>query len=173
MNFRCYNNYMIEENDSYKVTFHFLSPNVLLLFVFKIASWNVFFFLRNSVLCIWLSYKSISLIFKLLKIKLFWQIKKLKHVRNVVVVIILVVVVIVCTFCWTNISAAMSEAGFHNPLHNQLHSPRHICCGDVTIKVIWFKKLTFILTGCREYFYICACMIWVGMHRYDNFGRYR
>ncbi len=50
-----YNNYMIEENDNYKVMFYFLSPNVLLLFVFKIASWNVLFFLRNSVLCIWLS----------------------------------------------------------------------------------------------------------------------
>ncbi len=35
-----------------------------------------------------------------------------------------------------HISAAMSGAGFHNPLHNQLHSPRHMCCGDVTIKVI-------------------------------------
>ncbi len=54
---------MIEENDSYKVTFYFLSPNVLLLFVFKIASWNVFFFLRNSVLCIWLSNKGIKINF--------------------------------------------------------------------------------------------------------------
>ncbi len=34
MYFRCYNNYMIEENDNYKVMFYFLSPNVLLLFVF-------------------------------------------------------------------------------------------------------------------------------------------
>ncbi len=31
MYFRCYNNYMIEENDNYKVMFYFLSPNVLLL----------------------------------------------------------------------------------------------------------------------------------------------
>ncbi len=38
MYFRCYNNYMIEENDNYKVMFYFLSPNVLLLFVIKIAS---------------------------------------------------------------------------------------------------------------------------------------
>ncbi len=37
MYFRCYNNYMIEENDNYKVMFYFLSPNVLLLFIFKIA----------------------------------------------------------------------------------------------------------------------------------------
>ncbi len=49
MFFRCYNNYMIEENDNYKVMFYFILPNVL-LFVFKIASINVFFFLRNSVL---------------------------------------------------------------------------------------------------------------------------
>ncbi len=41
---------MIEENDNSKVMFYFLSPTVLLLFVVKIASWNVFFFLRNSVL---------------------------------------------------------------------------------------------------------------------------
>ncbi len=35
--FTCnYNNYMIEEND--KLMFYFLSPNVVLLFVFKIAS---------------------------------------------------------------------------------------------------------------------------------------
>ncbi len=40
---------MIEENDNYKVMFYFILPNVL-LFVFKIASINVFFFLRNSVL---------------------------------------------------------------------------------------------------------------------------
>ncbi len=53
---------MIEENDNYKVVL-FLSPNVLLLFVFKIASWNVLFFLRNSVLCIWLSYKGIQINF--------------------------------------------------------------------------------------------------------------
>ncbi len=43
--------------------FYFLSPNVLLLFVFKIASWNVFFFLRNSVLCIWLPNKGIQINF--------------------------------------------------------------------------------------------------------------
>ncbi len=84
---------------------------------------------------------SISFIFKLLKKFLENKGKlllKLKHVRNVVVVIILVV--IVCTFCWTNISAAMSGAVFHNPLHNQLHSPRHMCCGDVTVREIWFDK---------------------------------
>ncbi len=49
---------MIEENDNYKVMFYFLSPNVLLLY--KIASWNVFFLLRNSVLCIWLSNEGIK-----------------------------------------------------------------------------------------------------------------
>ncbi len=38
MYFRCYNNDMIKENDNYKVMFYILSPNVLLLFVFKIAS---------------------------------------------------------------------------------------------------------------------------------------
>ncbi len=45
-----------------------------------------------------------------------------------------------------HISAAMSGAGFHN----QLHSPRHMCCGDVTIKVIWFhliKKTDFYFDG--------------------------
>ncbi len=34
MYFMCYNNYMIEENDKYKVMLYFLSPNVLLLFVY-------------------------------------------------------------------------------------------------------------------------------------------
>ncbi len=34
MYFRCYNNYMIEENYNYKVMFYFPSPNVLLLFIF-------------------------------------------------------------------------------------------------------------------------------------------
>ncbi len=141
MYFSCYNNYMIEENDNYKVMFYFLSPNVLLLFVFKIASWNVFFFLRK-LLYIWLSNDGIKkkknhLSLNYWKWNLFLANKgslllKLKHVRNVVVVIILVVMV--CTFCWTNIFAAMSRAGFHN----SLHSPRHMCCGDVTIKVIWF-----------------------------------
>ncbi len=58
--FRCYNNYMIEENDNYKVGFYFLSPNVLLLFVFKIAKLNDLFFLRKSVLCIWFSKKGIK-----------------------------------------------------------------------------------------------------------------
>ncbi len=38
MYFRCYNNYMIEENYNYKVMFYFLSPNVLLLFVFFLNS---------------------------------------------------------------------------------------------------------------------------------------
>ncbi len=51
---------MIEENDNYKVMFYFLSPNVLLLFILKIALGNVFFFLRNSVLCIWLSNEGIK-----------------------------------------------------------------------------------------------------------------
>ncbi len=32
MYFRRYHNYMIEENDNYKVMFYFLSPNVLLIF---------------------------------------------------------------------------------------------------------------------------------------------
>ncbi len=60
MYFRCYNNYMFEENDNNKVMFYFLSPNVLFVFVFKVASWNVLFFLRNSVLCIWLSNEGIN-----------------------------------------------------------------------------------------------------------------
>ncbi len=32
----------------------------------------------------------------------------------ILVVVVVVVVVVVCTFCWTNIYAAMSVAGFHN-----------------------------------------------------------
>ncbi len=36
----------------------------------------------------------------------------------------------------------MSGAGFHSPLHNQLHLPRHIYYGDET-KVIWEKKTDF------------------------------
>ncbi len=39
---------MIEENDNYKVM-SLLSPNVLLLFVFKIAKLNVLFFLKFCV----------------------------------------------------------------------------------------------------------------------------
>ncbi len=61
----------------------------------------------------------------------------------------------------------MSVAGFHNPLHNQLHSPRHMCCGDVTIKVIWFyikkKRLLFWRVAVNT-FYISVC-IWYE----DNF----
>ncbi len=37
--FRCYHNYMIEENYKYKVMFYFLSPNVL------------FYFLNNQIKC--------------------------------------------------------------------------------------------------------------------------
>ncbi len=47
---------MIEENYNSKVMFYFRSPNVLLLFVFK----KNIFFLRNSVLCIWLSNEGIT-----------------------------------------------------------------------------------------------------------------
>ncbi len=32
MYFRCNHNYMIEENDKYKVMFYFLSPNVIIFF---------------------------------------------------------------------------------------------------------------------------------------------
>ncbi len=57
--------------------FYFLSPNVLLLFVFKIDSWNVLFFLRNSVLCIWLSNEGTKHQFHLSlnywKCNFFWQ----------------------------------------------------------------------------------------------------
>ncbi len=60
MYFRCYNIYMIEENDNFKVMFYFLSPNGVLLFFFRIAKLNVFFFLRNSVLCMWLSNEGIK-----------------------------------------------------------------------------------------------------------------
>ncbi len=63
---------------------------------------------------------------------------KLKHVGNVVWsflkknkgFIILVAVVVVCSFCWTNISSALSS-----------------------------KAQTFILTCCCEYLYISVC-IW-------------
>ncbi len=60
MYFRCYNNYMIEENVNYKVMLYFLSSNFLLIYIyiyffFFIAKLIFFFFLRNSVLCIWLS----------------------------------------------------------------------------------------------------------------------
>ncbi len=61
MYFRCYNNWL--KKMTIIKLFYFLSPNVILLFVFKIASWNIFFFLRNSVLCI----------FKLFKLNFFWQ----------------------------------------------------------------------------------------------------
>ncbi len=66
--------------------FYFLSPNVLLLFKKKklIAKWNVFFCLRNSVLCIKRRHKTyISFIFKFLTNKGNLQLK-LKHVGNVV-----------------------------------------------------------------------------------------
>ncbi len=43
-----------------------------MLFVFKIAKLNVVFF-SNSVLCIRLLNEGIKNLFKLLKIKLFWQ----------------------------------------------------------------------------------------------------
>ncbi len=33
--FRCYHNYMIEENDNYKGMFYFLSPNVLFYLFLK------------------------------------------------------------------------------------------------------------------------------------------
>ncbi len=66
---------MIEGNDNYIIMFYFLSPIVLLLFIFKIAKLNVLFFLRNSVLCIWLSNEGIKHTFhlslNLFKIKLF------------------------------------------------------------------------------------------------------
>ncbi len=44
--FRHYNNYTIEENYNYKVMVYFLSPNILLLFVF---------FLNKQILCCVLS----------------------------------------------------------------------------------------------------------------------
>ncbi len=85
---------MIKENDNYKVMFYFLSPNVLLLFILKIALWNVFFFLRNSVLCIWLSNEGIKHKFNLSLN--YWKcnflankgdlLLKLKHGRNVVII---------------------------------------------------------------------------------------
>ncbi len=66
--------------------FYFLSPNVLLLFVFKIALLNVLIFLRNSVLCILLSNEGIktsnSFIFKLLKIKCFLANKTVKQMKR-------------------------------------------------------------------------------------------
>ncbi len=54
----------------------------------------------------------------------------------------------------------MSGAGFHNPLHNQLHSPRHMCCGDVIIKVIWFYKklnrLLFWRVSVNTFIFLCV-----------------
>ncbi len=165
MYFRCYNNYMIEENDNYKVMFYFLSPNILLLFIFKIASWNVLLFLINSVLCIWLSNEGIKHTFHLSLN--YWKLNFFGKQREFTIkiktlemsdhsfknkVFIILVVVVVSTFCWTNISAAMSRAGFHNPLHNQLYSHVLWWC-DNKSDFIWFKKQTFILTGCREYLY--------------------
>ncbi len=60
MYFRCYNNYMIEENDiNYKVMFFSSHLMFYCSLFFKITKLNVFFFLRNSVLCIWLSNEGI------------------------------------------------------------------------------------------------------------------
>ncbi len=53
----------------------------------------------------------------------------------------------------------MSGATFHNPPHNQLHSPRHMCCGDVTIKVILFylkKWLLFLWVGVNTFTFLCV-----------------
>ncbi len=76
MYFRCYNNYMIEENYNNKIMFYFLSPNV---FIFFNSLMKCFFFLRNSVLCIWLSNEGIKHQFNLSlnywKLKKVWQTK--------------------------------------------------------------------------------------------------
>ncbi len=37
-------------------------------------------------------------------------------------------------FCFSALSGARSQ---------EFHSPRHLCCGDVTIKVIWFDLICF------------------------------
>ncbi len=61
MHFRCYHNYMIEENDNYKVMFYFLSPNVQ-----NAQKFSVMYLVikrRHKT--------SISFIFTLLTIKLF------------------------------------------------------------------------------------------------------
>ncbi len=92
-----------------------------------------FFFLWNSVLCIWLSNEGIKHKFHLSlnywkwnfflankgNLLLWLKIKMLcdYSLKNKVFIILVVVVVVVCTFCWTNISS---------------------------------KTRTFILTGCRE-----------------------
>ncbi len=141
MYFWCYNNYMIEENDNYKVMFYFLSPNILLLFIFKIASWNVLLFLINSVLCIWLSNEGIKHTFHLSLN--YWKLNFFGKQREFTIKIkmlemcdhsfknkVFIILVVVCTFSWTNISATVSRAGFHNQLYS------HMCCGDVTVKVI-------------------------------------
>ncbi len=44
-------------------------------------------------------------------------------------------------FCFSALSGARSQ---------EFHSPRHLCCGDVTIKVIWFDLIWFDLTSRRR-----------------------
>ncbi len=48
MYFRCYNNYMIEENDK---LFYFLSPNIL-LFVFEICNFLIKCFIFPQKFCV-------------------------------------------------------------------------------------------------------------------------
>ncbi len=81
---------------------------------FKIAKLNVFFFLRNSVLCIWLSNEGIKYQFNLslhLKKKKFgkqreFAIKIKKCWKSCVIIpqknkVFIILVVVLCTFCWT------------------------------------------------------------------------
>ncbi len=92
--------------------FYFLSPNVLLVFVFKIAKLNVFFFLRNCVVYLVIKLPKalhINLIYLyILENVTFLANKgnillKLKHVANVVIIpkkkVFIILVVAVCTFC--------------------------------------------------------------------------
>ncbi len=123
--------------------FSFLIAKWNVFFSFLIAKWNVFFLFRNLVLCIWLSNEGIKHQFHL-SLNYFFILIFFGKQREFTITIktccdhslknkVFIILVVVCTFCRTNISAALSGAGFHNPLH----SPRHMCCGDVTIKVIW------------------------------------
>ncbi len=126
-----------------KLCFIFSHLIFLLLFVFKIASWNVFFFIEFCVVHLvikWRHKTYIYFILKWLTINFFLANKgnlqfKLKHVRNVV---------------WS----CFKKLSFHNfssSMHILLN--KYFCCNvpDFYVDGLPWR---------REYLYICVYMIW-------------
>ncbi len=72
--------------------------------------------------------------------------------------------IVFCTACKYVLSICKNYFALSGTRSQEFHSPRHLCCGDVTIKVIWFDLIVGKCIKKYDTYIPCRCPCPVESH---------